>query len=190
MTTDPTKASGKSHIDPMPTPNISWRASKEYDCAAMGYCWGGREVTIWATPDEHNNAAWRVVVNRGTSVIEAERIVHGTLDDAKELGAWMASDLARRDDSCMMLAVRAGFAILPRDLTHCDIIDDRGNVYEDVLFCCAWALVERIWDEPHGLTKEREAVRRKAYDWIKAGRLHEHPQGAPVPKELLTRNEP
>lgn len=173
-----------------PTPRIDWRTSTEYDCAAAGYCWGGREVTVWSCPDEHNNAAWRVKVNRGTAVIEAERIVHGTLEDAKELGAWMASDLARRDDTGLMLAVRVGFAILPRDLTHVDIIDDRGNVYEDVLMCCAWSLVEKIWNEPHGLTKERETVRRKVYEWLMSGRRHEHAQGSPVPNELLTRNAP
>lgn len=172
-----------------PTPRIDWRPSTEHDCAAAGYCWGGREVTIWACPDDQGNAAWRVVVNRGTAVIESERIVHGTLEDAKELGAWMASDLSRRDDTGLMLAVRAGFAILPRDLTHVDIIDDRGNVFENVLMCCAWALVERIWDEPHGLTEDRRDVHRKIGQWIMAGRRHEYPQGAPVPKELIGGGE-
>ena len=177
-----------------PTPRIDWRPSREYDCAAAGYCWGGREVTIWATPDEYNNAAWRVIVNRGTSVIEAERIVHGTLEDAKELGAWMASDISRHDETGIMLAVRIGYAILPRTLTHIDIIDDHGNVYENVPICCAWALIERLFNDakgkPGASDDKRNQVRRKVYAWLMAGRRHEYPQGAPVPKELHTRNEP
>jgi hypothetical protein len=105
----------------------------------------------------------------------------------------MASDISRHDETGIMLAVRCGYAILPRTLTHIDIIDDRGNVYENVLICCAWALIEKLFTHDRGRPgapdDKRDQVRRKVYAWLMAGRRHEYPQGAPVPKELHTRNE-
>ena len=126
-----------------PTPRVEWRVSTEPDRAAHGYHYG-REIFIDHVPDDAGVAVWRIRVHYGTSYVECERIHRGTLDEAKELAAWIACDLSRRDWDTVMIAVRCGFAVLPCSLTHCAVIDGQGRQYDNVPIASVGKLCERL----------------------------------------------
>ena len=177
------------HIDDCPTPRVEWLPSREPDRAAHGYHYG-REIFIDHVPDDAGIAVWRIRVHYGTSNIECQRIHRGTLEDAMELAAWMACDLSRRDADGLVTAVRLGYAILPCSLTHCAVIDPAGNQFDNVPYAAAYALVDRLTQEPPS-QRAPEGPRNAAC--IEASRKYledrrlrrDYAQGAPVSAEAL-----
>ena len=130
-------------IDDCPTPLVDWRHGTEPDRVWTGYHYG-REIRIDHAPDSGGIAVWRIRVHYGTGHVEAERIHRGTIDDCKELAAWIACDLSRRDWDTVMIAVRCGFAVLPCSLTHCAVIDGQGRQYDNVPIASVGMLCERL----------------------------------------------
>lgn len=168
-----------------PTPRVEWRVSTEPDRAAHGYHYG-REILIDHVPDDAGVAVWRIRVHYGTSYVECERIHRGTLEDAKELGAWIACDLSRRDADAVLTAMRMGYCFLGGSLTHCTVIDPAGRQFDDVLIGSLGAMIDRLMDDPaSGRTPEHwRASRERAKAYLRERReRREHANGSPAPTD-------
>lgn len=168
-----------------PTPLVDWRPSTEPDRAAHGYHYG-REIFIDHVPDDKGIAVWRIRVHYGTNYVECERIHRGNLEDAKELAAWIACDLSRRDNDGLITAVRLGYCILNCSLTHCSIIDPAGRQWDNVLIGCAYKLIERLMQDPESARsiEHWQASREQAMKYVTERReRREHANGSPAPTE-------
>lgn len=173
-------------IEDTPTPRVEWSEGVEPDEVCSGWHYG-RHIRIAHAPRPGDDiACWRIRVHYGESVVQVERHCSGTLGDAKELGAWIACDLSRRDADAVLTAMRMGYCFLGGSLTHCTVIDPAGRQFDDVLIGSLGAMIDRLMDDPaSGRTPEHwRASRETAKAYLRERReRREHANGSPAPTD-------